>query len=707
MSALNLRLTNSNLRSEHLAAILRMRNIGIIAHIDAGKTTCTERVLFIAGAQHKSGDVDSGNTTTDFDPTERNRGITIKAALVSCQWNGHAICVIDTPGHIDFTVEVQRALSVLDGAVVVFSAVDGVQAQSETVWRQADKFNVPRVCFVNKMDRVGADFANVVSEIGRRLNAKALPLQSPVGSGQDFRGVIDLIAMRQFHFEANAEGTGTRMVESAIEVELASEAARQRQQLFSTLADLDTEMAELFLNDTQPDAAQLVAAIRRVSVAGRACAVVCGTAQHYMGVQQLLDAVVAYLPSPAERTIHGSDPSCSERTIERQADPDGPLTGLAFKTLHDQYGALTMVRIYSGTLARGQAVFNPRLGRCERVERIFRLQGANVATLQSAMAGQIVALTGLRETRTGDTLCVESAPIVLEAPTFPDAVISMAVESKSNAEAEKLAYALVKLSKDDPTFTHAFDSETGQLVISGMGELHLETIREKLARDYKVAVEVGAPRVAYRERITVAAEAEGRHVKQNSGPGQFGVCTLEVEPFQNDEQDHLVFESAVVGGTIPKEYIPAIERGVRYAARSGILGSGYPLIHTRVRVTDGEIHIKDSSSLAFEIAGTKAFRLAAAMAKPILLEPVMTLEVVLPDTALGAIIGDLNARRVEIIEVSDRGSLKVIRGRAPLSEMFAYSSISRSLSSGRASFTLEPWDYRPVPRSNYDAILKK
>jgi elongation factor G len=701
MSALKLKNINGRKPEE----IARMRNMGIIAHIDAGKTTTSERILYIAGAQHRSGDVDAGNTTTDYDPEERKRRITIKAASVCCEWLGHSINLIDTPGHIDFTAEVQRALSVLDGVVVVFSAVDGVQAQSETVWRQADRFGVPRLCFVNKMDRLGADFANVVEEIQTRLGARALPVQMPVGSALEFSGVIDLVQLFQVRFVK--EKDRVQLIETPIEAVLVAEAQLRRRELVAVLADLDATMAEHFLNDHEPSAAELQAALRRVCIKGQGCPVLCGSAQQYVGVHQLLDAVVGYLPSPLDRTVHGSDPDCRDRLIERHADAAEPYAGLAFKTLHDSFGALTMVRVYSGTVTRGQNVLNTRTGLHERIERIYRMQGADAVALDQAIAGEIVAIAGLRETVTGDTLCDPSAPILLEAPAFPEAVISMAVEPTTSAETEKLALALAKLTRDDPTFSHTYDAETGQLVISGMGELHLETIRTKLARDYHVCVNVGAPRVAYRETITVSAEAEGRQIKRNGGVGQYGVCTLVVEPFRNDEPDHLVFESAVVGGAIPKEYVPAIERGVRHAARTGVLGSGYPLIHVKVRVIDGDFHQQESSSLSFELAGFAAFKLAAVKAKPVLLEPVMMLEVVTPESSLGAIIGDLNSRRVEITDVQERGHLKTIRGRAPLSEMFAYSSVSRSLSSGRATFTLEPWDYRPVPRTKYDAILKK
>ena len=700
------RFLNSNCtRSELAARISALRNFGIIAHIDAGKTTCTERILYFAGAQHTSGDVHDGNTTTDYDPDEQKRGITIKAACVSCEWRGHAINLIDTPGHIDFTVEVQRSLAVLDGAVVVFSAVQGVQPQSETVWRQADRFGVPRLCFVNKMDTLGANFPNTVEQIRSRLGGCPLPLQMPLGQELEFCGMIDLVAMRQFRFVR--ESMGADIVESEIDKQFVDEASARRQQLVASVADADQEIGELFLADQEPDAAQLTAAVRRICLKGVGFPVVCGSAYCYIGIQHLLDAVVAYLPSPLDRCVNGTDPENPERVLERKADVTQPFAGLAFKTLHDNYGALTLMRIYSGILRKGERVLNVRRNESEKVERLYRMQADRAISIAEAGAGQIVAISGLRHTTTGDTLCSEDARILLEAPSFPETVISMAVEAQTNADTARLAVALSKLAKEDPTFTHAFDPETGQLVISGMGELHLDTIRSKLMREYNVSISLGAPRVAYRETLEGFGQAEGRHVKQTGGPGQFGVCSVTVEPFRNEEKDHLVFESAIAGGAVPREYVVAIERGIRNAARNGVLGSGFPMIHVKVRVIDGECHVRDSSTVAFECAGFEAFRLAAAKAKPILLEPVMLLEVVTPDTSMGAIMGDLNSRRVEIHDVGDRGHLKVIRGRAPLSEMFAYSSTSRSLSSGRATFTMEPWDYRPVPRAKYAEVLER
>ena len=700
------RLLNSSCtRTELASRIALLRNFGIIAHIDAGKTTCTERILYFAGAQHKSGDVHDGNTTTDYDPDEQKRGITIKAACVSCEWLGHAFNLIDTLGHIDFTVEVQRSLAVLDGAVVVFSAVQGVEAQSETVWRQADRFGVPRLCFVNKMDSLGANFLSTVEQIRSRLGGRPLPLQMPLGQEQDFSGVIDLVRMRQFRFVRDS--MGSEVIESAINEQFMEDARRRRQQLVEIAADVDAETGDLFLTNVEPDGMQLAAAVRRICLKGAGFPVVCGSAYCYIGIQQLLDAIVAYLPSPLDRSVSGTDPANPVRDIERQADVTQSFAGLAFKTLHDNYGALTLMRIYSGTLRKGDRVLNSRRNKGEKIERLYRMQADRAISIAEGNAGQIVAISGLRYTSTGDTLCSEDEPILLEAPSFPETVISMAVEPQTNAENAKLSMALSKLAKEDPTFAHTFDPETGQLVISGMGELHLDTIRSKLMREYNVAINMGAPRVAYRETLEGFGQAQYRHVKQTGGPGQFGVCTVTVEPFRNEEKDHLVFESAIVGGVIPQEYVVAIERGVRNAAKNGVLGAGFPLIHVKVRVIDGERHVRDSSTVAFEVAGFEAFRLAAARAKPILLEPVMSLEVVTPDTSMGAIMGDLNARRVEIYDVYDRGHLKVIRGRAPLSEMFAYSSTSRSLSSGRATFTLEPWDYRPVPRVKYVEVLKR
>ncbi|GMV80783.1 MAG: elongation factor G [Planctomycetota bacterium] len=684
-------------------AIMLLRNIGIIAHIDAGKTTLTERVLYYTGKQHKMGEVHEGTTTTDYMPEERARGITITSAAVSCHWKGYNINIIDTPGHIDFTAEVQRSLRVLDGAVVVFSGVDGVEAQSETVWRQADRYNVPRLCFINKMDRVGADMWNVVEQIKTRLGGKALPIQMPIGKEHSFTGVINLVQMRQFVFDKDSKGQ--KVEEMDVAPEFLEEANMRRDELFTLLADDDEKMGEMFLADEKPDNDQLAAALRRVVCSGKAVPVLCGSAYHYIGVQRLLDAVVAYLPSPLEaKPTIGLDPEDHSKEIERKPYPDQPLTALAFKTIYDKFGDLTFLRIYSGTLNKGDKLFNATQDKKERVDRLFLMHADAREPLDKAVAGDIVAAGGLKYTYTGDTICSEDKPVLLEPPKFPDTVISMAIEPKTNSDKDKLAIGLSKLAKEDPTFTHKFNNETGQLIISGMGELHLEIIKSKLMREHGVDANVGSPRVSYRETLTAEAEAEGKFVQQSGGRGQYGVCYLKLEPFPNDEPDRVLFESEIVGGSIPREFIPSVERGARGAAFTGIIG-GYPTINIKITLLDGKYHEVDSSDLAFEMAGSIGYKEAARKAGAILLEPIMNVEVVTPEEYMGSIIGDLQSRRAVITELGDRGHLKVVRAKCPLAEMFSYSNACRSLSSGRASYSMEPFGYEPVPRSKYKEIV--
>jgi len=684
-------------------ALLKTRNLGVIAHIDAGKTTVTERILYYTGKEHKMGEVHEGTATMDYMPEERERGITITAAATTCYWKGHRVNLIDTPGHIDFTAEVQRSLRVLDGAIVVFSGVDGVEAQSETVWRQADRYGVPRVCFVNKMDRVGADLEMVVRQIRERLGARAFVIQIPVGKEDGLRGVVDLIQMRQLVFDR--ESRGEKVTESEIDGNLLAEALRRHEELFHQLADADHEIGEIFLHDQRPTPEQLTDALRRVCVGGRGFPVLCGSAYHCIGIQPLLDAVVAYLPSPREAKLTlGHLPGHPDQVVERKHYRDQPLCALAFKTLFDKHGDLTFIRVYSGVLKSGEKVYNATRDRKERLDRLFLMHADERETVEEAGPGDIVAAAGLKFAVTGDTLCDEEHPILVESMKFPDTVVSMAIEPKTNNDKDRLAQALVKLAKEDPTFRHQFNSETGQLIISGMGELHLEIIKSKLTREHGVEANIGSPRVSYRETLTQAAEVEGRFIQQTGGHGQYAVCYLRVEPFINDEEGHFVFEQKIKGGAIPREFIPSIERGCRNAATGGILG-GYNLIHVKVTLLDGKFHEVDSSDLAFEMAGTLAFKDAARKAGPVLLEPIMSLEVVTPEEFLGNLIGDLNARRAEINEVSDRGHLKVVHARVPLAEMFRYANVSRTLSSGRATYTLEPHGYQSVPRSKYKEIL--
>ncbi|MGD0090702.1 MAG: elongation factor G [Planctomycetota bacterium] len=740
------------------ARLENLRNIGVTAHIDAGKTTVSERILFYTGKQHKMGEVHEGTATMDYMPEERERGITITAAATSCQWpcaklgQDFDLNLIDTPGHVDFTAEVERSLRVLDGAIVVFAGVEGVEAQSETVWRQADRYGVPRLCFVNKMDRVGADFWDVCGQIKTRLGAKGYAIQMPVGKEDKFRGVVDLVHFCQYEFDRTTLGK----VWSTHEIEpgLLEEARQRREQLFHLVADADDEIGMLLLEGKEPDNEQLRAGLRRITLTGKHFPILCGAAYHYIGIQPLLDAVAFYLPSPNEAlpvigTVPGKkksgaktaraashiSPNCAPAILAKcgtapaaaaipgaadaaaaaEQEPEAverrlplesePLAALAFKTLFDAHGDLTFLRIYSGTLRSGERLYNSRRDKKEKIGGLFLMHADEREKIESAGPGEIVAATGLKHTFTGDTLCDEERPIILEAMKFPDTVISMAIEPKTNADKERLAQALAKLAKEDPTFTHAFNDETGQLIIAGMGELHLEIIKSKMVREHNVEANVGSPRVSYREAITIAAEAEGRFIQQTGGHGQYAVVRLRVEPFFNEEDDHIVFENEIFGGAIPKEFIRPVEAGVRLAAKSGVLGSGFPLIHVKATLYDGKFHEVDSSELAFQMAGTLAFKEGAGKAKPVLLEPIMALEVTTPEEFLGNIIGDLNSRRAEINDVTTRGILKVVHARVPLGEMFQYATHSRSLSQGRATYTMEPHGYQAVPRQKYKSIL--
>jgi elongation factor G len=701
-----------------------LRNIGVTAHIDAGKTTVSERILFYAGKEHKMGEVHEGTATMDYMPEERERGITITAAATSFHWRCKrldklfAMNLIDTPGHVDFTAEVERSLRVLDGAIVVFSGVEGVEAQSETVWRQGDRYGVPRLCFVNKMDHVGAEFWDVVAQIGKQLGAKAYPIQMPVGKDEHFRGVVDLVNMIQYEFDRSS--LGKDWSEHEIEANLREEAERRREELFHLVADADDELGMLLLEGQTPTNDQLRAALRRITLTGKHFPVLCGSAYHYIGIQPLLDAVSFYLPSPNEAL-----PAAGAVPVVRKAGKPGapeepapeplivvrpplesePLTALAFKVVFDSHGDLTFIRIYSGVLHSGDRIYNSRRDRREKIGGLFVMHAEEREKVEKAGPGDIVAVAGLKHTLTGDTLCDEDHPIILETMKFPDTVISMAIEPKTNADKDRLAQALAKLSKEDPTFTHNFDNDTGQLIIAGMGELHLDIIKSKMIREHKVDANVGSPRVSYRETIARPAEAEGRFIQQTGGHGQYAVVKIRLEPFVNTEEDHIVFENEITGGAIPREFIRPVEAGIRSAAQSGALGAGYPMINVKVTLFDGKYHEVDSSELAFQMAGTLAFKDGAQRAGPTLLEPIMTLEVTTPEEFLGNIIGDLNGRRAEIREVTNRGHLKIVHARVPLAEMFNYATHSRSLSQGRATFSMEPSGYQPVPRQKYKDIL--
>ncbi len=684
------------------AALDTIRNIGIIAHIDAGKTTTTERILFYTGRVHRLGEVDEGSATMDWMVQERERGITITSAATTCTWRDHRINIIDTPGHVDFTMEVERSMRVLDGAVVLVSAVEGVQPQSETVWRQADRYRVPRIIYINKMDRTGADFLRTVDMIRDRLGGVPVPVQLPIGAEENFQGVIDLIRMRSTIY---LDDLGTRADETEIPAEWRQQAEQLREQMIETAADIDDALATKYLEGAAIDEDELRDALRRGTVSARIVPVLCGSSFRNKGVQPLLDAVVDFLPSPLDLPpVAGTDPRTGE-TVQRPADPSAPLAALAFKIISDPYvGKLTYFRVYSGTLRAGSYVFNANKGQKERVSRILQMHANHREDIPEASAGNVVAAVGLRATATGDSLCDEASPVILESMHFPAPVISVAVEPKTKADEEKLTTALARLAEEDPTFKVRFDSETGQTIISGMGELHLEIIVDRMLREFKVEANVGRPQVAYKETIRQAAKGEGRYVRQTGGRGQYGHAVIELEP--QERGSGFEFVDQVTGGTIPREYIRPVEAGIREAADGGVL-AGYPLIDFRATLLDGSFHEVDSSEVAFKIAGSLAFKDAAARAKPVLLEPMMRVEVVTPDEYMGDVIGDLNARRGQIEGIESQGALRVIRTLVPLAEMFGYATALRSASQGRATYSMEPSHYEEIPSSIAEEIRRR
>jgi len=687
--------------------IAKLRNIGIMAHIDAGKTTVTERILYYSGLQHRMGEVHEGSTTTDYLPEERARGITIVSAAVTTFWRNCQVNLIDTPGHVDFTAEVERCLRVLDGAVAVFCGVGGVEPQSETVWRQADKYRLARIAFVNKLDRPGADFFEVVHQISTRLGAKAIPIQIPIGKEDTFRGYVDLLTGLAYEFQDDGKGTGGLMpVEVEVGAELRAEADMHHSELVELLANVDDVLADKFLSGEKPSADDLRAGLRRATIACRAVPVLCGAAYHNIGVQPLLDAVVDYFPSPVDigKTM-GHDPE-TDAPVERKHYSNQPFSALAFKTQGDQHGNLVYLRIYSGVLHGGDRVLNATKDRKERAGHIWRMHADQREAMEDAGPGEIVGVVGFKFTTTGHSICDPDHPVVFEPARFPDTVISMAVEPKTNADREKLGEALRILAQDDPTFTYRVDEETQQLLISGMGELHLDILKSRLLREHGLDAKVSEPRVSYRESIRTSAEAEGRFIQQTGGHGQYGVVDLVVEPFQNEEEGRLVFEDETKGGAIPKEYIRAVEAGVREAAMSGVL-AGYQLINLKVRLVDGKYHDVDSSDLAFNAAGSIGFKEACRKAGLYLLEPIMDLEVDVPEEYMGSVIKDLQSRRVEIKDLGWRGHLRLVAAKAPLAEMFGYATVVRSLSQGRASYTLAPSSYAEVPASKQKEILSR
>ena len=688
------------------ADLAKVRNIGIMAHIDAGKTTTTERILFYTGINYKIGEVHDGAATMDWMPQEQERGITITSAATTTSWLDHTINIIDTPGHVDFTVEVERSLRVLDGAVAVFDAVAGVEPQSETVWRQADKYGVPRICFVNKMDRVGAEFHRCVEMIVSRLGATPAVVQLPWGVEADFRGVIDLVRMRGL--EWTTEGKGDKYDVVDIPADHADAAREWRDKLLETVAENDDEMMELYLAGEEPTEEQLVAAIRRATLSSSLVAVLCGTAFKNKGVQPMLDAIVDYLPSPLDiPSIQAHAVGNDEQVVERHADPEEPFSALAFKIMADPHlGKLTYIRIFSGTLEAGTQVLNSIKGRKERIGKIYQMHANKREERPSAVAGSIVAVMGLKDTTTGDTLCDAAKPVILESMTFPAPVINVAIEPKTKGDQEKLGTAIQRLAEEDPTFQVRTDEETGQTIIAGMGELHLEVLVDRMRREFKVEANIGRPQVAYRETVRKTVEkVEYTHKKQTGGSGQFGRVIINLGPTGGDGGGY-EFENKVTGGRIPREYIPSVDAGCQEAAEFGVL-AGFPMVDVKVTLTDGSYHEVDSSELAFKIAGSMAFKKAAALANPVLLEPVMSVEVTTPDDYMGEVIGDLNSRRGQMQAMEERTGARVIKALVPLSEMFGYVGDLRSKTQGRANYSMQFDSYAEVPPSIAKEIIAK
>ena len=688
----------------------RYRNIGIMAHIDAGKTTTTERILYYTGKTYKIGEVHEGTTEMDWMEQEKERGITITSAATTTFWNGmekqfkpHRINIIDTPGHVDFTVEVERSLRVLDGAIAVYDGVAGVEPQTETVWRQADKYNVPRICFINKLDRMGADFFFCVNSIKERLGANAVPIQLPIGSEADFKGVVDLINNRAIIW--TGDELGAKFEFQPIPDGLKDLAEEYRSKLVESAVECDDQLLEKYLNDGEISVEELKRAIRKGTLEKKLFPVLCGAAFKNKGVQPLLDAVVDFLPSPIDIAhVRGIDPNTREE-IERKTDDNEPFSALAFKIMSDPYvGKLTFFRVYSGTLKKGSYIYNSTKGKKERIGRLLLMHANQREEIDEVNAGDIAATVGLKDTTTGDTLCDENKPIVLESMTFPEPVIDLAIEPLTRADQDKLGTALMKLAEEDPTFRVKTDHETGQTIISGMGELHLEIIVDRLKREFKVEANVGKPQVAYRETITGSAEVEGKYIKQTGGRGQYGHVWIRVKP--NEPGKGYQFINSIVGGVIPKEYIPAVDKGIQEAMQTGVL-AGYPVVDISVELFDGSYHEVDSSEMAFKIAASIAFKDACKKANPVLLEPIMDVEVVTPEDYMGDVVGDLNRRRGRILSMDQRGNARVIKAEVPLAEMFGYATDLRSFTQGRASYTMKFKHYEQVPANIANEIIAK
>ncbi|MCC5823448.1 MAG: elongation factor G [Phycisphaerales bacterium] len=697
--------------------LTNIRNIGICAHIDAGKTTVTERILFYTGKNYKLGEVHEGTATMDFLQEEQERGITIQSAATTCPWTHkgreYKINLIDTPGHVDFTIEVERSLRVLDGAVAVFDGKEGVEAQSETVWRQADRYRVPRMCFINKMDKMGADFDYSFKSIKKRLGANAIAVQIPWGSGDDLKGIIDLLGMKAYRFEPDS--SGAVVTEMEIPAEEMERVQKWRHDLVESAVTLDDELMGAYLEDEASVSVEgIKKALRKGTITRECYPVFCGSALKNIGVQRLLDGVIDYLPNPEEvPEMVGTDPRDPEKKLVRDHSDEAPFSALVFKVVSDTHGDLTYMRIYSGKLIKGTRTLNPGNNKREIASRIFEMHAKDRKALDEAGAGNIVAVVGIKDSITGDTLCDPDQPVILERMTFPEPVISMSIEPKTADDKRKLSEALVTIRREDPSFRSEYNEETGQTIISGMGELHLEIIKNKLVRDMKIGVEVGRPRVSYREAIAGPAKnIRGKFVKQTGGRGQFGDCTINIMPFTKEEaeaaklnfKDNIAFENKIVGGSVPKEYIPSIEYGVRQTAVGGIT-AGYPLINVKVELIDGSYHPVDSSQVAFEQAGRLALREAVAKAGSVLLEPIMKVVVTTPEEYMGNVTGDLSSRRGMILDQEDKGMIKEITAEVPLSELFGYTTVLRGLSQGRAANSMEFHEYRAMPANLQKEVI--
>jgi elongation factor G len=681
----------------------KTRNIGIMAHIDAGKTTTTERILYYTGINYKIGEVHEGTATMDWMVQEQERGITITSAATTCLWRDHRINIIDTPGHVDFTIEVERSLRVLDGAVAVFCSVGGVEPQSETVWRQADKYRVPRLAFVNKMDRVGADFFRVVRMIEERLGARPAILQLPIGAEDKFVGIVDLVTMKAVVWET--ESLGAKFHEEEIPPELKAQAEEYREKLLEAVADSDEAILDKYLEGKEIAESELRAAVRAATLSLKIVPVLCGTAFRNKGVQPMLDAVVDYLPAPLDiPAVKGVEPG-TDKAEERPARDDAPFAALAFKIMTDPFvGTLTFFRVYSGALASGASIYNATKSKRERVGRLLKMHANKREEIKEVYAGDIAAAVGLKTATTGDTLCDEDNPIVLESIDFPDPVISIAIEPKSKADQEKLGLSLQKLATEDPSFKVRTDEETGQTIISGMGELHLEIIVDRLLREFNVGANVGKPQVAYKETVRKIVEQQGRFIRQTGGRGQYGDVWIKLEP--QPAGQGFEFVDAVRGGSIPREYIPAVEKGVKEATENGAL-AGYPMVDVKVTLFDGSYHDVDSSEIAFKIAGSMAFKEAARKANPVLLEPIMSVEVVVPEDFMGDVIGDISSRRGKVLGMDTRPAAQAIDARVPLAQMFGYATDLRSMTQGRATYTMQFSHYEPVPAAVAEGIIAK